>query len=105
MYADHETGSMHRAISETNRRRKIQQKYNQQHGIEPVGIQKAIEAGLRELIPKEEKPKLDLNKIPKSEFRQLLRELNAQMDLAAKNLQFEKAAELRDQIGDIKAKL
>lgn len=105
MYADKETDSMKRAISETNRRRKIQDQYNRKHGIEPAGIQKAIEEGLRELIPKVEKPKLELNKIPKSEYQQLIKELSAQMDLAARNLQFENAADLRDQIAEIKAKL
>jgi len=54
---------------------------------------------------KEEKPKLDLRKIPKDEYRHLIRDLTAQMDLAAANLEFEKAAELRDLISEVKAKL
>lgn len=105
MYADVMTGSMKRAIGETERRRKKQEAYNKQHGITPQGIKKNIEEGLRELIPKEEKPKLDLNKIPKTEYEQLIKELTAQMELAAGNLQFEQAAELRDQIAEIKKKL
>lgn len=105
MYADNKTGSMHRAIKETNRRRKIQEKYNAEHGITPQGIKKNIEEGLRALIPKEEKPKLDLKKIPKTEYEQLIKDLSSQMNLAAENLQFEQAAELRDQIAEIKEKL
>jgi excinuclease ABC subunit B len=54
---------------------------------------------------KEEAPKLDLKKIPKDEYKHLIKDLTSQMDLAAANLQFEKAAELRDLIEEIKAKL
>lgn len=105
MYADHTTGSMARAMKETERRRKKQKAYNETHGITPQGISKAIDEGLRELIPKEEKPGINLNKIPKTEYEQLIKDLTAQMDLAAANLQFEHAAELRDQIADIKKAL
>ncbi len=102
MYADSTTGSMKRAIDETNRRRKIQEQYNTEHGITPAGIKKSIEEGLRALIPKEEKPEIDLGKVPKSEYAYLVQELTAKMDLAAENLEFEKAAELRDQIATVK---
>jgi excinuclease ABC subunit B len=106
MYADHETGSMQRAIKETNRRRGIQEAYNKKHGITPKGIAKAIEKGLRPDLPEEAKrAKLDLKKIPKDEYGHLIKDLTAQMELAAANLQFETAAELRDVIADIKAKL
>jgi len=105
MYADEQTGSMQRAIKETTRRRNIQEAYNKKHGITPAGIQKKIEEGLRELVPKEEKPKLNLNKIPASEYEQLIKDLTAQMQMASENLQFEAAAELRDQIAEIKKKL
>lgn len=106
MYADTITGSMKRAIDETNRRREIQQAYNDKHGITPQGIAKAIEKGMRPDLPEEaKKAKLDLKKIPKDEYGHLLKDLNAQMDLAAANLEFEKAAELRDIIADIKKKL
>ena len=106
MYADHITGSMKRTIDETNRRRKIQEKYNQDHGITPKGIAKAIEKGMRPDLPEEAKrAKLDLKKIPKDEYGHLIRDLTSQMELAAANLEFEKAAELRDIIDDIKKKL
>ncbi|HSX46998.1 MAG TPA: excinuclease ABC subunit UvrB, partial [Patescibacteria group bacterium] len=106
MYADRETGSMQRAIGETNRRRKIQDDYNKAHGITPMGIAKAVEKGMRPDLPEEAKrAKLDLKKIPKDEYGHLIRDLTGQMDLAAANLEFEKAAELRDIITDIKKKL
>ncbi len=106
MYADHITGSMERAIGETNRRRAIQEKYNRDHNITPAGINTAIEKGLRPDLPEEAKrAKLDLKKIPKDEYKHLIRDLTAQMELASANLEFEKAAELRDIIADIRAKL
>lgn len=106
MYADHTTDSMKNAINETNRRRKIQESYNKEHGITPKGIAKSIEKGLRPDLPEEaKKAKLDLRKIPKDEYKHLIKDLTAQMDLAAANLEFEKAAELRDIIADIKSKL
>jgi excinuclease ABC subunit B len=89
MYADRITGSMQRTIEETNRRRKIQE-------------------AVSEMLPreaKEEAPKLNLKKIPKDEYKHLIKDLTAQMDLAAANLQFEKAAELRDLITEVKAKV
>jgi excinuclease ABC subunit B len=106
MYADHVTDSMRRTIDETNRRRAIQEKHNQEHKITPTGISKTVEKGLRPDLPEEaKKAKLDLKKIPKDEYRHLIKDLTAQMDLAAANLEFEKAAELRDIIADVKAKL
>lgn len=105
MYADRVTGSMQRAIDETNRRRSIQEEYNREHGITPEGIQRAIEKGMRADLPDSEKPKLDLKKVPKDEYKHLVRDLTRQMDMAAANLQFEKAAELRDVIDEIKAKM
>lgn len=108
MYADHTTGSMQRTIDETNRRRDIQEAYNKEHGITPKGIQKAIEKGLRPDLPEEAKrAKKDFNlkKIPKEEYKPLIKDLTAQMDLAAANLQFETAAELRDLITEIKQKM
>jgi excinuclease ABC subunit B len=106
MYADRITGSMQRTIEETERRRKIQETYNKEHGITPQGIAKSIEKGMRPELPEEaKKAKLDLKKIPKDEYAHLLRDLTSQMDLAAANLEFEKAAELRDIIADIKAKM
>lgn len=105
MYADTITGSMKRAIDETNRRRKIQQEYNKKHGITPKGIAKNIDKGLRPDLPDSEKPKLDIKKIPKDEYKHLIRDLNRQMELAAANLQFEKAAEMRDMIKELEKKL
>ena len=106
MYADHITKSMQRTLDETTRRRGIQDAYNKQHGITPQGISKAIEKGMRPDLPEEAKrAKLDLKKIPKDEYKSLIKDLTAQMELAAANLQFETAAELRDIIGDVKAKL
>ncbi len=106
MYADRITQSMQKTISETTRRRKIQEDYNTEHGITPTGITKDIEKGMRPDLPEEAKrAKLDLKKIPKDEYGSLIKDLTSQMDLAAANLQFETAAELRDIIQDIKSKL
>lgn len=106
MYADHETDSMKKAIGETNRRREIQEAYNTEHGITPESIAKEISEGLRAIIPEKDKgPTLKLSKIPKDEYPHLLKELTGQMELASANLEFEKAAELRDSIAEIRAKM
>jgi excinuclease ABC subunit B len=108
MYADTVTKSMQFTIDETTRRRAIQEAYNKEHGITPTGVDKVVDEGLRAIIgapEKDSKPKLDLRKIPKDEYKHLLKELNAQMELAAANLRFEEAAELRDTIDEIKAKM
>lgn len=107
MYGDRITDSMRRAIDETNRRREIQQKYNEDHDITPQSIQKKIDEGLRAIIPQSEdkKPTIDLKKIPKDEYSTLVRELTGQMELASANLEFEKAAELRDLITEIREKM
>lgn len=107
MYADVVTGSMRAAMEETNRRRDIQKQYNEEHGITPTSVAKALDEGLRAVIPKseEKKPAVDLRKVPKDELPSLLKDLTSQMELAAANLEFEKAAELRDTINDIKGRL
>lgn len=107
MYADSITKSMHAAIDETNRRRTIQQDFNQRNGITPKTVDKAITEGLRAIIPMKEsdKPKIDLKKIPKEEYKQLVKDLTGQMELASANLEFEKAAELRDLISEIRSKM
>jgi len=105
MYANNITGSMQRAIDETNRRRAIQEAHNTKHGVTPEGIAKAIEENTLPRSPKEDKKKLNLNKIPKDEYGALIRDLSSQMDLAAANLEFEKAADLRDMIDEIKQKI
>ncbi|HSX31096.1 MAG TPA: excinuclease ABC subunit UvrB [Candidatus Saccharimonadales bacterium] len=105
MYADRVTDSMRRCIDETNRRRDIQGVYNKEHGITPTGINRAVEASMKteEMLGEEAKrAKLDLKKIPKDEYGSLLKDLTSQMELAAANLQFEQAAELRDLIAQIK---
>jgi excinuclease ABC subunit B len=104
MYADHTTGSMERAISETNRRRKIQEDYNNSHGITPQTIQKAVSNLVHAKHDEKETPNIDITKIPVEELSRLLRELERKMDFAAKNLEFERAAELRDQISSIQQK-
>ena len=97
-----------RAIEETNRRREIQASYNTEHNITPRGVDKAIDEGLRAIIPQNEddkKTKLNLNKIPKDEYASLVKDLTGQMNLASANLEFERAAELRDVINEIKGKM
>lgn len=108
MYGDKITGAMNYAITETNRRRAIQDQYNKDHGITPHSVNKAIDEGLRAIIPVDDskkKHKLNLNKIPVDEYKNLMEDLTAQMQLAAANLEFEKAAELRDTISEIKERL
>jgi excinuclease ABC subunit B len=108
MYADTITRSMRAAIDETTRRHAIQEAYNKEHNITPTSIAKEIDEGLRAIIPDKDKDKpakLDLRKIPKDEYKTLVKELTGQMELASANLEFEKAAELRDMIADIKAKM
>lgn len=105
MYADRITDSMQKTLDETTRRRKIQEDYNTKHGITPTGVSKEIVKGMRPDLPEEaKKAKLDLRKIPKDEYKMLIRDLTSQMELASANLEFEKAAELRDIINDIKSK-
>lgn len=107
MYADTITQSMARAISETNRRRKIQLEYNRKHGIVPTTIKKSvrdvIEATKVAEEPADYLPDKDVTKMSKKELKKLVEELEKQMKEAAKNLEFEKAAKLRDLIFEIKA--
>ena len=106
MYADFITESMEKAISETNRRREIQQKYNAEHHITPTSIKKEISAGLRAIIPEKEKEnKLNIKRIPKDELPKLVKQLTSEMQLAAANLEFERAALIRDEIERIKAEI
>ena len=108
MYGDQITDSMREAIDETERRRTIQNRYNEEHGITPHSVAKAIDEGLRAIIPakdNDKKPKLNLNKIPTDEYKNLIDDLTSQMELAAANLEFEKAADLRDTIQDIQRRL
>ena len=109
MYADSITKSMRYALDETTRRRNVQQKYNQDHNITPQGIQKALNESMRSELGSESKEakmaKRDLKKIPKEEVPSIIKDLSLQMDLAAKNLEFEKAADLRDLIESLQKKL
>lgn len=104
MYADKITASMKKAISETKRRRKFQEAYNKKHKITPQSIQKAIKAerlaGGR--IKEEAVQKLDAKLIPRDELPHLIKDIHNQMELAARNLEFEKAAILRDQIKELR---
>lgn len=103
MYANLITESMERAIRETNRRREIQKQYNFEHGITPTSIKKEISVGLRAIIPEKAKEnKLDIRKIPKDELPGLIKQLSSEMQLAAANLEFERAAALRDEVQRIK---
>lgn len=108
MYADRMTGSMERAISETNRRRALQQQYNTDHGITPKTIIKAVSdarlAGskVQETLAGSETKEIDPTKLSRQELAFYLDELNNQMDLAAKSLEFELAATLRDKIEEVK---
>lgn len=106
MYADHVTKSMQFTLDETTRRRAIQEAHNKKHGITPTGIARDVEKGMKpELTDEAKRVKLNLNKIPKDEYGHLIKDLTGQMDLAAANLEFEKAAEIRDIINDIKKKM
>jgi excinuclease ABC subunit B len=104
MYADKMTGSMERSIAETRRRRKVQEAYNKKHGITPQTIKKAIQdsrlAGSKRA--EMEKEHADPKKMDKQELRYYLEELNEQMDLASRNLEFEKAAKIRDQLLELR---
>jgi excinuclease ABC subunit B len=106
MYGDSITRSMKATIDKTNARRKLQTDYNTKHHITPAGITRAIEENMRkDQEINKAKPKLDLKKIPKDEYGHLIKELTLQMEMASANLQFEQAAEFRDMIEDLKAKL
>ncbi|MDB4939713.1 MAG: excinuclease subunit excinuclease subunit [Candidatus Doudnabacteria bacterium] len=104
MYADKITRSMKAAIDETERRRKIQTAYNKKHGITPQTIIKAIResrlAGSK--IIEEEIDPADVRHMDKQELRYYTDELEEQMDLAARNMEFEKAAKIRDRISEIR---
>lgn len=107
MYADTMTKSMARAISETNRRRKIQLDYNKKYGIVPTTIKKAVRDVIEATKVAEGQAdylsEQDVTKISKKELKALVEKLELQMKDAAKNLEFERAAELRDLIFEIKA--
>ncbi|MFY9214880.1 MAG: excinuclease ABC subunit UvrB [Tissierellaceae bacterium] len=104
MYADTITGSMERAIKETNRRREIQAKYNEEHGITPRSISKGIRDIIEATIVAEDEPKFE-DSFSKDEIESMIVGLEQAMLLAAEELNFEKAAELRDKIIELKKML
>jgi excinuclease ABC subunit B len=119
MYADKVTDSMQRAISETNRRRGLQQAYNTEHGIDPQTIRKAVTDILAYLRPsasapvpgsdkrstRRDRPRTDLSELPADELGRLILTLEEEMHEASADLRFEYAARLRDEIKDLKREL
>ena len=109
MYADVVTKSMRTAIDETDRRRLIQDQHNQEHGITPQGIEKAlrdINDDLRQTFASEnETDTISILDIPKDEAIRVINDLENQMRKVAKELDFERAAILRDQIVDLRRDL
>jgi excinuclease ABC subunit B len=121
MYADQVTDSMKRAISETHRRRGLQQQHNMEHGIDPQSIRKAVTDILATLRPegdgkapapgrdrrsrRRDRPRSDFAELPHDELARLIRTLEEEMREAAADLRFEYAARLRDEIHDLKREL
>jgi excinuclease ABC subunit B len=112
MYADRLTGSMDMAIRETNRRRAIQEAYNHEHGIIPIGVSKSIK-DLTDRVRKvaEEREAYEVGRpldempVQKDELVKVIKDIEKQMKQAAKDLEFEKAAALRDQIVELRKTL
>lgn len=108
MYADKMTGSMDRAIKETNRRREIQMNYNKEHGIVPKTIIKGIRDVIEATKVAEDSSEYNVNNdsisLSEKDKKKLIKQYTEEMKEAAKNLQFERAAELRDMINDLKEK-
>jgi len=103
MYADTITGSMKKAISESNRRREIQLEFNRENEISPRSIQKAIRQGIEDLVGAEEfVQNLTGQERDEYELNKYISEIEYEMEMAARNLQFEKAAVLRDKIKELK---
>src|SRR5579875_491435 len=120
MYADSMTDSMRRAISETHRRRAMQQEYNREHGIDPQTVRRAVTdilvlLGARDGAPpvpgkerrsrSRDKARRDLAQMPKSDLARLIASLEEEMSEAAAELRFEYAARLRDEISDLREEL
>ncbi|WP_191566736.1 excinuclease ABC subunit UvrB [Metabacillus idriensis] len=108
MYADKMTKSMEIALNETKRRREIQEAFNKKHGIEPKTIQKQIREAIRATIVAEDGEEYDnqipkLGKLTKKEREKVIQQMESEMKEAAKGLNFERAAELRDLILELKA--
>lgn len=108
MYADTITDSMREALDETNRRREIQMKYNEDHGITPQTIKKAVRdlISISKVIAKEEvRFEKDPESMTKKELEKLIGEIQKKMQKAAADLNFEAAAELRDKMIELKKQL
>ena len=119
MYADQVTDSMRRAISETNRRRQLQVAYNTEHGIDPQTVRKKV-SDILEMVRAREGDDdaavpgargrrsaifADLAGVPPDELGRLVQQLQEEMAQAAKDLRFEEAARLRDEINELKREL
>ena len=105
MYADVMTDSMKRAIGETERRRKLQQAYNEEHGITPQTIKKAVRdliAVSKAIAETEEQFSKDPESMTKKELSGVIKKVEKQMRAAAADLNFEQAAELRDKLLELK---
>jgi excinuclease ABC subunit B len=121
MYADRVTDSMQRAISETNRRRLLQAAYNEEHGINPQTIRKAVTDILSMLRPddgaplpgkdrrreraRDQKRREELASLPHAELARLIQTLEEEMHEAAADLRFEYAARLRDEVAELRREL
>ncbi|MGE3315442.1 MAG: excinuclease ABC subunit UvrB [Planctomycetaceae bacterium] len=107
LYADSVTASMQNAIEETNRRRALQEKYNEEHGITPETIRKAIRRGIEEEIQARRIVQNAAGLSDESRYvtQEFLNELEAEMMAAAESLEFERAAQLRDRIVELKKKM
>jgi excinuclease ABC subunit B len=114
MYADDVTESMRRAISETNRRRALQMEFNAAHGIDPQTIRKKV-TDILELVQSQDAPAVDRRKrqaaprppldLPAEDLGRLIRSLEEEMREAARELRFEYAARLRDEVNDLRREL
>jgi excinuclease ABC subunit B len=106
MYADTITDSMQSAISETNRRRKIQMDYNEKNGITPASIQKAVRENLETMKVAEDDTQYsfeqNIEQLNEADIRELMNKLEKEMKEAARDLQFERAASLRDKLLELK---
>ncbi|MDH4367297.1 MAG: UvrB/UvrC motif-containing protein, partial [Dehalococcoidia bacterium] len=103
MYADTVTQSMQKAIEETQRRRRVQEAYNKEHGITPQGIRKAVkDITERVQAVAETRTPYTVASISNEEMLQLIKRLELEMKAAARNLEFEKAAMIRDRIIELR---
>ena len=108
MYADVITDSMDKAITETNRRRKIQEEYNRVHGITPQTIKKAVRDTIsisRQIAAEEMKFEKDPESMNRNELEKLILKIEKQMRKAAADLDFESAAEYRDKLKELRKSL